>query len=530
MKQRNARIALFSLFVALIATLVSAPVLAQQPTDKPRKACCSNFKVYTESLLAKLLERCGDRPDKAYGIVEAFITEVSSKPGAGLAQECPNINPNIKVGTQPHELHGCYEPGGLLEKYMAAYKKGLEQCLPAPPILPVVQLPNPCEPALPDNGCGNTTIIVMPLAFPVAPPVTNYNTFNYNISYTLGENNRSEKPTDPKAPEPLQPQMPTENVFGTAQSGLLRPSETRLTAVQLPVVITDNGTYGTAGVSFSPYRIYQLESDTGAKLGLLEKTPLLGRFLKRINVSLGATKSPGMMEHAASANGAVAISLQHWNDHDPEFNRAFGEKCLKPAAEKILKARDEACQDQKDEAGRKTCLDRLVRTEETEARRTFRECLRKFARSAASTVFGASADVVKAWYTYEGSLDWYLSWLAYGGMQYNRRQDVYVPAETGGQMNLTTASFSAQVDMSLMAGVTDNTVKLRPTGGLGIAMPTFNGMTVNFGVRVMPLAWNDAWSDHPLERMEKRYVVGIGWAGDDAAIKYFRNLLKDKSP
>jgi hypothetical protein len=46
----------------------------------------------------------------------------------------------------------------------------------------------------------------------------------------------------------------------------------------------------------------------------------------------------------------------------------------------------------------------------------------------------------------------------------------------------------------------------------------------------MPLAWNEAWSNHPLERMEKRYVVGIGWAGDDAAIKYFRNLLKDKSP
>ncbi|MFA6446808.1 MAG: hypothetical protein WCW31_00960 [Patescibacteria group bacterium] len=531
MKQGNTRNVLTSLLVALTIVLVSAPVWAQKPADPLPKACCSNFRVYAGSLLDELTKLCQTKPDaqaQVHEIVNDFIGQVLKIPFANQAQECVHIKPKFTVGKDEHALHGCYDPRKLLEKYMAAYAKGMQQC-PPPQSTTVVQPPNPCDPPQPDNGCGNTTIVVMPVAFPTALPVNNFNTFNFNVSYTLGENNRSEKPSDPKAPEPLQPQVPTENVFGTSQTGLLRPSETRLAAVQMPVVITDNGTYGTAGVSFSPYKIYQLESDSGDSIGSLERVPLLGRFLKRINVSLGATKSPGMMEQAGSANGAVAISLQHRNDHDPYLNEKFG-KCLRDVARVITDARKEACADQKEAAAKEECLANHIASEETRSRSGFRQCLGNHARSAASTVLGASAELVKAWYTYEGSWNWYLSWLAYGGMEYNRRHDVFVPAEAGGQISLTTASCSAHLDATMMAGATDSSIKFRPTGGLGISLPTFNGMSANFGVRFMPLAWDDSWSHDPFSRMEKRYVVGIGWAGEDVAIKYYRKTLENKKP
>ncbi|OQB19681.1 MAG: hypothetical protein BWY14_00048 [Parcubacteria group bacterium ADurb.Bin192] len=513
------------LMTVALALLVSVPARSQTPP----KTCCSNYRVYAGSLLGELSALCAKKPDKmadVHKIVGDFITEAGKRPSVNLSEECRYIDPVLQVADQRYVLHGCYDPRYLLKIYAQHYNRGAVLC--AAPDNPI-EVPTPCDPEKPQNGCGETIAIwpVMYLPSAGSGTVINHNSFVYNldIEVELGQDDRSKKPVSPEAPEPLQPQVPTDSVFGT-QVGLLRPSDTRMTSMQLPFVVTENGTYGTAGVAFSPYKIYQLESDTGDDIGALEKVPLLGVFLKRMNVSLGATRNPGQMGTSASTDGAVALSFQHANDHDPLLNSSLAE-CLKAKVKNIKDEMTKACANEED---KEMCQLQQAPKHKEAARQGFRDCLRQHAKSAAASVIGTSSELTRFWYTYEGSLDWYLSGLAYGGMQYNHNRGVFVPVEAGGQVSLTTPSFSSHADFSMMLGSDSGSLKLRPSGGLGVSVAAFAGMTANFGVRFMPVPWEEDWSwNRATDLMEKRYIVGVGWAGNDSASLFYRQILEDKT-
>lgn len=512
----------------VVLTLTLALPASGQTVQRP-KTCCSNYRVYAGNLLDELTSLCKEKPEKqarVYGLVEQFIGEAAQQPSGNIAEECPHINHMLEFNGKPHALRGCYNPEYLLNIYAKYYNQGVALC--AEPGATVVTRP-PCGPDNPQDGCGKTIVIwpVMYLPSVGSGTVINNHTFVYNldIEVELGQDDRSKKPGSPEAPEPLQPQVPTDSVFGT-QVGLLRPSDTRMTSMQLPFVVTENGTYGTAGVAFSPYKIYQLESDAGDDIGALEKMPLLGVFLKRMNVSLGATRNPGQMDTNASTDGALALAFQHSNDHDPLLNPDLAD-CLKEKVKSIKEDVAKACGDEKD---REMCQLRQAEKHKTDARQGFRDCLRHHAKSAAASVIGTSSELTRFWYTYEGSLDWYLSGLAYGGMQYNHHQGVFVPVEAGGQVSLTTPSFSSHADFSMMLGSDSGSLKLRPSGGLGVSVAAFAGMTANFGVRFMPVPWEEDWSwNRATDLMEKRYIVGVGWAGNDSASLFYRQILEDKT-
>ncbi|MDD2786145.1 MAG: hypothetical protein PHS79_04635 [Patescibacteria group bacterium] len=514
------------LFCAGFAGFSSGSVAHAQTDAGRRDTCCSNFRVYAGSLLEQLNLICAANPGVAETQVRAFIKTVDTKKLTNVAHECSNIDPRLKVGSDTPVLHGCYDPRYLLPIYAKLFYEGHRLCAPSVPATIIV----PCNPNNPANGCSNT-VIVMPTDYKSAEigpagPTTNNSTFVYNFDVQLGQNDRSEKPTSPQAPEPIQPQVATDSVFGT-DVGLLRPSDTRLTAVQVPFMVTQNGTFGTAGVSFSPFRLYQSEANGTADLGVLRLAPLIGPLLERLNISLGATKSPGMMDKDASTDGAVALSFQHINDYDPTFNVKLA-SCLQG---KVQALKDAIAAECKDENTKAACEFTKAKQQNLAAREAFRECLSSQVKSAAAAVIGASSELTRFWYTYEGSLDWYLSWLAYGGMQYNRHQEVFVPAEGGGQISLSTPSFSGFADFSIMLGDVDGRMRLRPTGGLGMSIPTFSGMSASFGVRFAPLSWQEDWNWHrAFGLMEKRYIIGFGWAGNDAASQFFANALQSKAP
>lgn len=514
------------LMTVALTLLVSVPARSQNPP----KTCCSNYRVYAGSLLGELSELCAKKPNKmidAHKIVGDFISEAGKRPSVNLSEECRYIDPVLQVANQRHVLYGCYDPRFLLEIYARHYNRGVVLC--ADPGTTVTMSP-PCAPDNPQNGCEETIVIWQITYLPSgdSSATVNHNTFVYNldIDMELGQDDRSKKPGSPEAPEPLQPQVPTDSVFGT-QVGLLRPSDTRMTSMQLPFVVTENGTYGTAGVAFSPYKIYHLESNSNDDLGALERVPLLGVFLKHMNVSLGATRNPGQMDTSASTDGAVALSFQHINDHDPLLNSILA-KCLE---EKVKNIKDEMANACVSEDDKEICQLQQAPKHKEAVRQGFRDCLRQHAKNAAASVIGTSSELTRFWYTYEGSLDWYLSGLAYGGMQYNHHQDVIVPAEVGGQISLTTPSFSSHADLSMMLGNDRNSFKLRPSGGLGVSVAAFSGMTANFGVRFMPVPWDQEWNwNRATDLMKKRYIVGIGWAGNDSASLFYRQLLEEKTP
>ncbi len=512
----------------IVFAAVSLLVIDAKAQDGRPANCCSNAYIYANVMAAQLREKCNavEHPKSKEDLDRLILRKVreysqkvvehqnhgtSSNPRSCYGKNFRSVVTGID-GQQNEILIDpklCFTPERLIPLYAASLSEGLVECgvmrfdvpLPANITLNMQgQLQcNCCQtgqcPGITVPPPPHTTTASQPCTPPPPPPPT-------------GDDRTPPTKVDP----PVPPQVPTEPMLSAGLTNAIRPSDTRMTSLQMPIVMDGGTAYASVGGRIKPYFL-SLQDDWKKAQG--KKQPILAiegglNFWRALWFSFGAAQGPKWNQEGSDTNKAIAIGWDLANELDPTLDAGMS-KCIKDAlATTQTKSSNDANKAEVDFIDlRDTCLNQ--------------------ARYATSLNFAtANGVLLRPSYVFEFLLGRGASISAYSNAYLLNGRYVsgnkYFPIELGSQFSYGASIYSVFADGSGTVAFGDrpefnDTIDhLRFSGGFGGSLALFNDMTATFGVRYVPSAWEDSGADSDV-----RLITSIGWAGNDAAAEYINN-------
>ncbi len=501
-------------------------VYAQQSAN----ACCSNAYVYATVMVDQLRQKCSTAADpmspeqltrmihekvqnyrdKVYRSSSIGLTGMKScfgdrsmivETGLGGAENRIQIDPQL-----------CFSPKDLIPIYAEQLSAGLIQCralrfdvpLPAGITLNMQgQLQCNCCQTGQCGGVPPPPVVTTPspCTTPPPPPPTN-----------------DDRPPPTKVDPPVPPQVPTEPMLSAGLTNAIRPSDTRMTSLQMPIVMDGGTAYASVGGRIKPY-LLSLQDDWKKAQG--KKKPIEAikgglNFWRALWFSFGAAQGPKWNQEGSDTNKAIAIGWDLANELDPTLDAGMS-KCIKEA----LASAQKESPDNADKAE-----DRFIVLRDA--------CLDQAGYATSLNFATANGVLLRPSYVFEFLLGKGVSLTAYTNLYLMNWEyldgNYYTPLEIGSQFSYGASIYSVFADGSSTVAFgdrpefNDKRDHLRFSGGFGGSLALFEGMTATFGVRYVPSAWEDSGADSDV-----RFISSIGWAGNDAAAEYINNRWNDVS-
>lgn len=492
--------------------------------------CCSNAYVYANVMVQQIRSTCMEVPKRMSDndldrlireTINGYTNELNALNGLGLnngARSCYGDRPLpiiIRQRIEGREIkidpRLCYAPTVLIPIYAKHVSQALETCGANRVVVPTptqvnVNLPQApqcvccakeqCDDSaeLDDNSKPGTD---KPLPIPASEKIP-------------------QLPPEKEIVPPVPPQVPTEPMLSVGLTNAIRPSDTRMSTLQMPVVMNDGSSYASVGARIKPYSLV-LQDDilkaisSDKHLDVQEDCDLL----KALWFSFGASQGPKWNREGMDTNKAIAIGVDIINQLDPLLNSNLG-KCIKDAL---------------DDAGKKFPRDLDAAQQAFIAARD--KCFQNADYAMSANIATADGVYLRPSYSFEYFPLPGLSFTSYTNLYWVDRQDdeknLYLPIEVGTQIAYGASIYSIFADGSSSAAIGDRPEfsnledRLRFSGGVGGSLALFNGLTVTFGVRYVPSAWEAGGPEHDV-----KYISSIGWAGNDVSSEYVNYLWGEK--